>query len=65
MQAVLGQHGVEAYSHYVPLHLSEGGRKWARPHGDMQHTVEAGSQLLRLPMWPYMTCVHVHQVRHV
>ncbi|WIA14774.1 hypothetical protein OEZ85_003258 [Tetradesmus obliquus] len=58
----LGAASVEVYGHYVPLHLSPGGQKWGRAVGDMQHTVEAGAQLLRLPLWPHMTCVHVHQV---
>lgn len=58
----LGAADVEVYGHYVPLHLSQGGLKYGRAIGDMQHTVIAGAQLLRLPLWPHMTCAHVHQV---
>ncbi|OGA00239.1 MAG: dTDP-4-amino-4,6-dideoxygalactose transaminase [Betaproteobacteria bacterium RIFCSPLOWO2_02_FULL_62_17] len=49
--ARLGQRGVGAVSHYVPLHDSTMGRRCARAHGDMMHTVQAANRLVRLPLW--------------
>lgn len=37
--------------HYVPLHRSPAGKKYARVHGEMTHTNELSDRLLRLPMW--------------
>lgn len=37
--------------HYVPLHSSPAGRKYARTSGDMKHTDEISNRLLRLPLW--------------
>ena len=49
--ARLGQRSVGAVSHYVPLHDSTMGRRCARAHGDMTHTVQAANRLVRLPLW--------------
>ena len=49
--ARLGQRGIGAVSHYVPLHDSTMGRRCARTHGDMTHTVQAAARLVRLPLW--------------
>lgn len=37
--------------HYVPLHSSPAGRKFARTSGAMKHTDELSDRLLRLPLW--------------
>lgn len=37
--------------HYVPLHSSPAGKKYARVSGEMTHTNELSDRLLRLPMW--------------
>ncbi|HAX19788.1 MAG TPA: dTDP-4-amino-4,6-dideoxygalactose transaminase [Hydrogenophaga sp.] len=37
--------------HYVPLHSSPAGRKYARCHGELPITDLAGDRLLRLPLW--------------
>lgn len=37
--------------HYVPLHSSPAGKKYARTHGAMTHTDDLSDRLLRLPMW--------------
>ena len=53
-QRVLGslkKQGIYAVFHYVPLHSSPGGKKYARAHGDMRHTDELSSRLVRLPLW--------------
>jgi dTDP-4-amino-4,6-dideoxygalactose transaminase len=49
--AHLKERGIGAVTHYVPLHESTMGRRCARAHGDMTHTVQAASRLVRLPMW--------------
>lgn len=58
----LAKRNVEAYGHYVPLHLSPGGRRWGKTVDALPNTVAAGSRLMRLPLWPHMTCAHVYQV---
>jgi dTDP-4-amino-4,6-dideoxygalactose transaminase len=37
--------------HYVPLHSSPAGRKFARSNGTMEHTNGLSDRLLRLPLW--------------
>jgi dTDP-4-amino-4,6-dideoxygalactose transaminase len=61
-EAWMQKHGVQCCRHYVPLHLSEGGRRYARSVGDMRTTIRVGEDLLRLPVWYGMTWVHVHCV---
>ncbi len=43
--------GIHAVFHYVPLHGSPAGRRWARVQGTMRNTDEAGDRLIRLPFW--------------
>lgn len=47
----LDQLGVNAVFHYVPLHDSPQGLKKGRCSGNMTHTNDIASRLLRLPMW--------------
>ena len=44
--------------HYIPLHDSEMGLKFGRTSGDLAHTTDLASRLLRLPLWLGM---EVHQ----
>lgn len=37
--------------HYVPLHSSEGGRKYGRFSGEDAYTTKESNRLVRLPMW--------------
>ncbi|MCY1544909.1 dTDP-4-amino-4,6-dideoxygalactose transaminase [compost metagenome] len=37
--------------HYVPLHSSPAGRKYARCHGELPVTDLVADRLLRLPLW--------------
>ncbi len=41
--------------HYVPLHLSPAGIKYARTNKTLKVTIETHSQLIRLPLWTSMT----------
>ena len=47
----LGERGIHAVFHYVPLHSSPYGREIGRAVGDLQHTVELSERLVRLPLW--------------
>jgi len=48
----LRKKGIQAVSHYVPLHDAPAGRKYGRAVGDLRHTVELSDRLVRLPLWP-------------
>lgn len=43
--------GIGAIFHYVPLHDSPAGLKYARSVGDLSVTIAAGERLIRLPLW--------------
>jgi len=48
----LGERGVRAVFHYVPLHEAPAGTRFGRAHGELPVTLEVSSRLLRLPLWP-------------
>jgi dTDP-4-amino-4,6-dideoxygalactose transaminase len=54
--------GVQATSHYVPLHSSPAGRRYGRAVGPMAVTDAAGDGLLRLPLWCGLTSGEVDAV---
>jgi dTDP-4-amino-4,6-dideoxygalactose transaminase len=58
----LGQVGIHAVFHYVPLHSSEGGRRYGRAAGDLTVSEQASERLVRLPLWPGMTDADVERV---
>jgi dTDP-4-amino-4,6-dideoxygalactose transaminase len=43
--------GVQMVIHYVPLHLSQAGRRFGRAHGHLRQTEDLARRLLRLPLW--------------
>lgn len=47
----LKAHGINAVFHYVPLHSSPAGKKYARVNSALPHTNELSDRLLRLPLW--------------
>jgi dTDP-4-amino-4,6-dideoxygalactose transaminase len=51
----LSDAGVNAVSHYVPLHSSPAGVRYGRVHGSLEATDDASERLLRLPLWVGMT----------
>lgn len=53
--AHLKARGVMAVFHYLPLHLSEFGRRWGGRPGDCPVTESASERLLRLPLFYSMT----------
>jgi dTDP-4-amino-4,6-dideoxygalactose transaminase len=49
--ARLKERGISTVFHYVPLHSSPAGRRFARASGSMANTDQLSSRLLRLPLW--------------
>ena len=49
--AFLRQRGIETAFHYIPLHSSAAGRKYARFCGEDRYTTAESERLLRLPMY--------------
>jgi dTDP-4-amino-4,6-dideoxygalactose transaminase len=49
--AGLGEQGVNAVFHYVPLHTSPAGRRYGRAHGELAVTLDATDRLVRLPLF--------------
>jgi dTDP-4-amino-4,6-dideoxygalactose transaminase len=47
--------GVGAVFHYVPLHLSPAGMRYARVSGDLTVTMRAAEHLIRLPLFIGLT----------
>jgi dTDP-4-amino-4,6-dideoxygalactose transaminase len=47
--------GVHAVFHYVPLHSSEGGRRYGRASGRLATTEATSASLIRLPLWNGMS----------
>jgi len=47
--------GVQAVFHYVPLHSSQGGKRYGRVYGTMAITDDVAARLVRLPLWIRMT----------
>ena len=50
----LKQCGIQATFHYVPLHSSPAGIRFARTHGPMTYTDDLSSRLVRLPLFSGM-----------
>jgi dTDP-4-amino-4,6-dideoxygalactose transaminase len=47
--------GIQAVTHYVPLHSSVAGRRYGRMMGTMANTDRVADTLLRLPLFHDMT----------
>jgi dTDP-4-amino-4,6-dideoxygalactose transaminase len=43
--------GILSLFHYVPLHSSPAGKRYARTHGDLAKTDSLSQRLIRLPLW--------------
>lgn len=41
--------------HYVPLHSSPAGQRYARVHGSLNVTIDQSERLIRLPLWVGLT----------
>jgi dTDP-4-amino-4,6-dideoxygalactose transaminase len=49
--SALKQQDIHAVFHYVPLHTSPGGQRYARTQGSMEITETLSERLIRLPLW--------------
>ncbi len=47
--------GIQAVTHYIPLHDSPAGIRFGRSSGRMKVTDDAANTLVRLPIWPDMS----------
>ena len=47
----LAGRGINAVSHYVPLHSSPAGRRIGRTSGSLARTEDLAERLVRLPLW--------------
>ena len=55
VMGALKERGINTTFHYVPLHNSEGGRRFARRETDCPVTIEVSSRLIRLPFYNNLT----------
>ena len=62
LMADLSRHGINTVFHYIPLHSSPAGKKYARSSGDLSNTEDLSERLLRLPLFYEMTDEQVRQV---
>lgn len=58
----LGERGIMAVFHYIPLHNAPAGRKFGRFHGEDRYTTAESERLLRLPMFYGLTRKQQEQV---
>jgi dTDP-4-amino-4,6-dideoxygalactose transaminase len=60
--ARLGEAGVRAAFHFMPLHSSAAGLRHGRAAGSLDVTDDVSARLLRLPIWPGLTEADVERV---
>lgn len=65
MQKLLAEHGVDARTHYVPLHLSPMGAKLGYRPEDLPESLACYETLLRLPIHTQLTQDHVLQIAEI
>jgi dTDP-4-amino-4,6-dideoxygalactose transaminase len=51
----LNRHNICSVFHYVPLHSSPAGRRYAKTHGNLEVTETLSERLIRLPLWVGLT----------
>lgn len=51
MLARLKSAGINCIFHYVPLHSSPAGRRYARMSGELKVTDDQAGRIVRLPLW--------------
>jgi dTDP-4-amino-4,6-dideoxygalactose transaminase len=49
--AHMGQSGIQCVFHYVPLHQSLAGRRYAKKGGSLKVTENVAGRLVRMPLW--------------
>src|SRR5262249_42974765 len=58
----LSEQGINAVSHYVPLHLAPAGRRFGAVAGRLDVTERCAARLIRLPLWAAMADDDIGQV---
>jgi dTDP-4-amino-4,6-dideoxygalactose transaminase len=54
--------GIQAASHYEPLHNSPAGRRFGRSVGSLSVTEDLSGRIVRLPLWMGLQDADVEQV---
>jgi dTDP-4-amino-4,6-dideoxygalactose transaminase len=49
------ENGIQAISHYVPLHNSPAGKKFGQSSGNLKTTESIANRIIRMPMWLGLT----------
>jgi dTDP-4-amino-4,6-dideoxygalactose transaminase len=62
MRQRLAERGIQATSHYVPLHSAPAGRRFGRFVGDDRHTTELSGRLVRLPIFHGLSSSQIDHV---
>jgi dTDP-4-amino-4,6-dideoxygalactose transaminase len=62
LMSQLNDDGISAVFHYVPLHSSPAGLRYARTHGSLRVTDETSAGLVRLPLYAEMSTSAVDRV---
>lgn len=62
LASFLRERGIQAVSHYVPLHLSPMGRRWGYVDGSLPITEDLSARLLRLPLFYDLTSADQDEV---
>ena len=60
--AELKEQGISTTFHYVPLHDSEGGRRFARRPTECPVTIDVSTRLVRLPFYNTLPPAEVERV---
>jgi len=61
----LSNHNINAVFHYVPLHSSKAGEKFAKFIGDDNYTTKESNRLIRLPMYYNLSSKDIEQIIEV
>lgn len=60
--ASLKSQGIQSVTHYVPLHDSIAGQKFARTQGTLTMTQQIADRILRLPLYPALTHTQIEYI---
>lgn len=63
--SLLKSNGISSVFHYVPLHSSPAGKRFARMSGELNVTVSHSERLLRLPLWAGLTIEQQERVASI
>ncbi|HSN65567.1 MAG TPA: DegT/DnrJ/EryC1/StrS family aminotransferase, partial [Fusibacter sp.] len=51
LRLYLKERNIDAYTHYEPLHLSEGGKRYGKTRKSLSNTEAIAQRMLRLPLY--------------